>query len=88
MLTIRTRPQASVVVPKVLEPRWRKLGVSHRVLNVPVPQIGLERARIDAAIGELKPAGMAQLMWVHRRLEAGSDAKPGNHFAHAGGRKR
>ena len=43
------------VPPEVLEPIRRQLGVAHRVLNVAVAQIGLERPRVVPAVGEGEP---------------------------------
>jgi hypothetical protein len=42
-----------LVSPEVLEPRIRQLGVPSRVLNVLVPQIGLQRSRIHAVVRQL-----------------------------------
>lgn len=36
------------VTPEIPEPRRRKLGVTHRVLNVLVSEVGLKRPRIVA----------------------------------------
>jgi hypothetical protein len=49
-----------LILPEVLEPFRRELGVSDGVLNVLVPQIVLKRPRVLTIIGELKPAGVAQ----------------------------
>jgi len=50
----------SSVPPKVLEPVGRHFGVSDGVLNVPVPEVVLEGARVVAIICELEPTGMAK----------------------------
>ena len=46
--------------PKVLEPIRRQLGVAHRVLDVFMPEIGLQRPRIMALFGQSEAASMAQ----------------------------
>ena len=44
--------------PKVLEPCRRQLGVAHRVLDVLVPEVGLERPRIVSPISKRVAAGV------------------------------
>ena len=75
-------------MPEVLEAGRRQLGVAHRVLDVAVPQIGLQRAGIDAVIGELEAAGVAQHVRVHWETEIGRNAKPRDHLTKARGRER
>ena len=62
-------------LPKVLESGRRQLGVAHGVLDVPVPEIGLQRPRIDAVIGELEAAGVAQHVRMHLELEPGGSQR-------------
>ena len=50
---------AHLVVPETLEPGRSELGVSNGVLDIPVPQVGLQAAGIDASIGELEAASVA-----------------------------
>jgi len=58
----RSLSTASVLVlPEVLEPRRRQLRVSHRVLDVPVPEPVRQRPRIVAVIRELVAAAMAAM---------------------------
>jgi hypothetical protein len=57
--------------PEVLEPIQRQLGVAHRVLNVAVAQIGLERPRVVPAVGEGEPSGVPQHM---QETTQGTDA--------------
>src|SRR5262252_3971439 len=61
----------SSVPPKVLEPVWRHVGVSDRVLNVLVPEVVLQGPRVVAIVGQLKPAGMAKHVWVDREWHLG-----------------
>ena len=57
--------------PKVLEPIGRHFGVSDRVLDVLVPEVVLQGARVVAIVGELEPAGMAQHVGVDREWHLG-----------------
>jgi hypothetical protein len=47
--------------PEVLEAIRRQLRVAHRVLDILVPEVGLQRSRVVALIGQRKAAGVAQL---------------------------
>ena len=75
-------------MPEVLEAGRRQLGVAHRVLDVAVAQIGLQRAGIDAVIGELEAACVPQHVRMDRETEAGRDAESGDHLAKARRRER
>ena len=55
-----SRPEVRSAPPKVLEPVGRHFGVSDRVLNVLVPEVVLQGARVVAIVGQLNPAGMAK----------------------------
>ena len=61
------------VPPKVLEPVGRHFGVPDRVLNVLVPEVVLQGARVVAIVGELEPAGMAKHVGVDREWHLGSE---------------
>ena len=56
-------------MPEVLETGRRQFGVAHRVLDVAVAQIGLQRPGIDAVIGELEAACVPQHVRMHRETE-------------------
>jgi len=56
-----TQPSLS---PKILESRRRQLGIPDGVLNVLVAEIGLQRPRVVASIGQCKSAGVAEHMRV------------------------
>ena len=58
------------------------------MLDVLVPEIGLQRASIDAVVGELEAAGVAQHVRMHWEAEVGRDAEPGDHLAKARRRER
>jgi hypothetical protein len=68
-----------LVLPKVLEPLRRQLGVSNGVLNVLVSQIVLKRARVLMVIGKLEPAGVAQHVRMDWEWHLGSLAEPAHH---------
>ena len=58
---LRLRRSTTLVLPKSLEPIGRQSRVSCCVLNVAVAEVSLQRAGIDAIVGELKACRMAQL---------------------------
>src|SRR5262249_39782658 len=60
--------------PKVLEPVGRHVGVPDRVLDVLVPEVVLQGARVVAIVGELEPAGMGQHVRVDREWHLGGYA--------------
>src|SRR5262245_14260381 len=75
------RAAALSVLPEVAEARWRKLGISNRVLDVLVPEIMLQSPRVVTVIGEFEAAGVAEHVgmdgeWHLRRLP-----EPRNHPA-------
>jgi hypothetical protein len=45
---------------KLLEPLRRQSGIARRILDVAMPEIGLDRTRVVAVVGELVTAGMPQ----------------------------
>ena len=70
-----------LVGPKILEPRRRQFCISDSMLYVLVTQICLQGTRIDALVCQLKPASMAQHMWVNGEVELGHDTKPCHQLA-------
>jgi hypothetical protein len=56
--------------PQLFKPSGISGGVAHDELNVAVPEIGLNEARVRALIGENKAASMAQHVGMngHRQL--------------------
>jgi len=54
----------------------RKLGVADRVLDVLVPEVVLQGARIVAVVGQLEPAGMAEHVRVDRPRVAVGALRP------------
>ena len=69
--------------PEILEPGRRQFGVFHRVLDIPVPQVGLQASGIVPVIGKLVAAGMAQHVWVDFELELSRDASAGDYLGEA-----
>jgi hypothetical protein len=59
----------AVSTPKIFEPRWRQLGVPHRVLDVLVAQVGLQRACIMTIVGKLEARGVPEHVRVGLDLQ-------------------
>ena len=59
--------------PEVFEPIRGQLGVAYRVLDVLVPEVGLQSARIVPGIGQRIAAAMAQ----HVRMDRKWHLRPG-----------
>jgi hypothetical protein len=55
-LSLSCRSHPFRLSPEVLEPGRRHLGVPHRVLDVAVSEVGLQRPGVVARIGEGKAA--------------------------------
>src|SRR5262245_29508985 len=72
----RTDPNPRSVSPKVFEAIGRHFGVAHRVLDVLVPEIVLQGARVVAIVCELKPTGMAKHVGVDREWHLGGLTDP------------
>ena len=68
------------IPPEILEAARRRLGVAHRVLDVAVPEVRLQRAGIDAVIGQLEAAGVAQHVRMHFDAQSRCNAKPRHHL--------
>jgi hypothetical protein len=58
--------------PEVVEPRRRQLGVAHRVLDVLVAKVCLQRPGVVAGICEGEAAGVPQHVGVGLDLQAGT----------------
>lgn len=70
MRTNQLPPRTPLIPPKILKPIRRQLGIPHRMLNVLMPQVMLNRPRILPIVRQLKPASMAKHVWVSRKIEA------------------
>ena len=62
-----------LIWPKCREALGAQLGVTYGVLNVFVPQVVLNRARIVTVIGEFEAGGMTE----HMRMDGESQLRPG-----------
>ena len=69
------------IPPKILEPIGRELRITDCVLDVAVPEIGLQRPGVDAGLGEFEPAGVAQHVRMRLDLEFGRCRSPLDHCA-------
>jgi hypothetical protein len=78
-----TNRPGKLLSPKVPEPCRRQLRVSHRVLNVSVPEIGLQRPSIVSGIGQRIATGMPQHVGMNPELEARLEAGPLYHLSEA-----
>jgi hypothetical protein len=65
---------ARLTSARILEPIRRKLGVAHRVLYILVPQVGLQRPRVVAGIGERIAASVPEHVRVDREGHLGPRA--------------
>ena len=52
------------VAPEVLEPRRRQFCVPDGVLNILVPEVGLQRACVVPLVGQSVAAGVPQHVWM------------------------
>src|SRR6266436_1952906 len=83
----RFRPTyAPSVLPEPIEAVGAQLGISHRVHDVAVTQEVLQRAGIDAVIGKLEAAGVAQHVRMNGKWKFGQFPSPADHFEEPGPR--
>jgi hypothetical protein len=71
-------PGPRQLAPEVLEPIRRQLGVPHRVLDVLMPEVGLQRTSIATGIRQGVAAAVAQHVRVNgeRHLRHQKDTSP------------
>ena len=55
----------------LVEPRRAQFSVTHRVLNILVPKVGLQRPCVVAPVRQCEPPRMAQHVRMHAELELG-----------------
>ena len=79
---------AHLVVPETLEPGRSELGVSDGVLDIPVPQVGLQAAGIDALVGEMKTARVPQHVRMNQEVDLGCNAQASHQLPESCSRKR
>ena len=59
------------ICPESFEAFCRKLSISYRVLDIPVPHVMLNCTGIKALIGQVKATGMSEHVRVNTESEAG-----------------
>ena len=57
--------QRHSILPEILEAPPAAVRCTARILNVAVPEVRLQRLRVDAVIGELVAAGMPEHMGMN-----------------------
>jgi hypothetical protein len=57
-------PKNCLAAPKVLETRRGQLCIAHRVLDVFVPEVSLQRPRVVASVRQRVATGVAQHVWM------------------------
>jgi len=70
LLAVAT-PRPASVLPKILEPLGRELGVAHRVHDVLVSKIVLQRARVLSVVRKLVPGRVPQHVGMNWKWERG-----------------
>src|SRR5262249_32410240 len=78
----------SSILPKPIEAVGAKRGISHRMHDVAVAQEVLQRAGVDAIVGELEAAAMAQHVRMNWEGQFGQLPNPADHFQEPGPRHR
>ena len=64
----------------------RQGRIARRVLDIAMPEIGLDSARVVSVVGELVAAGMAQHVGVRLDAQIGRYGYPLDHAGETGGR--
>jgi hypothetical protein len=62
-----------LIPPEILEPPRRQRRIASRILDIAVPQVGLERPGIDPVVCQLEAAGMPQHVGVRLDTQLGDD---------------
>ena len=75
---------APSVLPEPIEAVGAQFGIAHRVHDVAVAEEVLQRPSIDAVVGELEAAGMAQHVRMNGERKFGQFACPADHFQEPG----
>src|SRR5215472_4066804 len=78
LVATECRDRHRLISPKVFETRWRQFRISHRMLNIFVAEVGLQRARVVAPVRQCITARMAQHVRVNYEVEACTFANPLN----------
>ena len=77
-----------LVLPEVLEPLRRQLGVAYGVHDILVPEVMLEGSRVTPIVGELVAARVPEHMWMYWELKLGSDCQTRKQLSKARRRHR
>src|SRR5215813_4144014 len=90
-VTISTSPASILrnngsILPEPIEAVGAQLGISHRVHDVAVAQEVLKRPGVDAVIGKLEAAGVAQHVRMSGKGKFGQFSGPADHFEEPGPR--
>ena len=72
------------ILPEPIEAVGAQFGITHRVHNIAVAHEMLQRSGIDAVIGELEAAGMAQHVRMNWEGEFGQFPRAADHFEEPG----
>src|SRR5262249_47918393 len=88
-VTISTSPASILrnngsILPEPIEAVGAQLGIPHRVHDVAVAEVVLKRAGVDAVIGLLEPAAMAQHVRMNWEGKFGQLPSPADHFEKPG----
>jgi len=65
--------------PKLFEPRRRQLSVAHRVLDVAVPKVSLQGARIVPLVGQRVAAGVPEHVGMSLEAQLSFGTRPLDH---------
>jgi hypothetical protein len=76
------------IPPELTEPPRSQLGVSHSVLDVPMPHVMLYGPRIVSLVRQVESAGMPQHVRMDREANPGHGSRSGHQLADGGGGKR
>jgi hypothetical protein len=79
--------RSRLVPPERFEPLRGHLRVPHGMLDVPVPEVVLEGARVLAVVGQLEAAGVPEHVRIHREADLRPDASAGDQLADGGRRQ-
>src|SRR5215467_10843199 len=77
-----------LILPPALEPGWGQFGVADRVLDVLVPEVGLQRSRIPSGISLVEAASVSEHVRVNLDFELGGLASPVDELLEVGHRHR
>jgi len=71
--------------PEIPESSRRQFGVAHRVLDIAVTEVGLQRPRVVALVRQGEAAGVPEHVRVGLEAQTRLSARPLNHASEASG---